>query len=114
MPAAISAPTDENADGEQRPVVEPGDGDGDRADDDRQEEGDDAGSHPDDAADGGMKSAITASGLMNRPKPIASSSSPTARIIQVISRLASAASLNIWAAGTLPTSTISSWSPAMV
>ena len=51
---------------------------------------------------------------MNSPKPIANSSSPTARIIQVISRLASAASLNICAAGTLPMPTISSWSPAMV
>ena len=61
MAAATTAPTDQDADGEQRPVVEPGDGDGDGADDDRQEEGDDAGAHPDDAAQwNGMKSAITA------------------------------------------------------
>ena len=62
----------------------------------------------------GMKSAMTPSGAISSAKPITSSTSPTSRSIQVMSVFALTASANIFSAGTVPVSTISSWSPAIV
>ena len=114
-PAAISRADDQDADGEQRPVVEPGDGDGDGPDHDRQEEGDEAGSHPDEAAQwNGMTSAITAERAHEQGEADRQQQQPDGAEDpgdQPCWRRS--ASLNIWSAGTLPTSTISKRSPAI-